>query len=610
MPRINIPEVGEVEFPDTMAVPEITAAAKKLHREAMSAKQIEADKKLYSPAETGFLGNVLPAAGSGMANVIRALGGGKLMGVMGLPTTKEEADAQDEPLNNAPGGTIGRALGSAALLAPAAFIPGANTYLGATAIGAGAGALTTEGNIYDRLKGGASGAVGGLAGNAIGRAIPVAWGLGKGLLQPFTQGGRDKIAGDTIKRFATDPAALATASVGRTITGAAPTLAEATKDPGIATLQRAIGSMDPDAAAMFLARGEQNNAARLNALQSVAGDVPVASKVKALSRIASGPTQTAAESARGAAANVSYEAARKSGVDASMANALTPQIESLMSRPSMTAAAEGAKRLAKEEGINIADAGGSAQGLLYMKQSLDDAIGALGPRELNQKRLLTQTSSDLKSLLDDIAPQLRSADAEFAAKSVPVNRAAVGNRLLESTTGALRDFSGNRPLQANAYARALNNERQLIKQATGRNSPQSLEDFMTPTQMGRINGVRDELELASNLSRAANGPGSQTAKMLASQNLVKNVAGPLGIPESWLESTLSQTLMRGPQFALKSAEERIQQSIAQGLLSPAEGQRLVLIAQKAAAAKPSDFGLLTRAMAPGLLGYGAAQVNQ
>lgn len=131
---------------------------------------------------------------------------------------------------------------------------------------------------------------------------------------------------------------------------------------------------------------------------------------------------------------------------------------------------------------------------------------------------------------------------------------------------------------------------------------------MTPTQMDRIGAVRSELETLSNLSRAANGPGSQTAKMLASQNLVKNIAGPLGMPESWLESTLAQTAMRPVQFGLKTAEERIQQSLAQGLLSPFEAQRLLQIAQKAQPTK-AEMTLLKKA-APALLGYAGAQYAQ
>jgi hypothetical protein len=603
---VEIPGVGQVDFPDSMDSAAISKAAKKLHADAKAKTQLEADRKTYSPAGESFLDNVLPAAGAGMASIGRAVGLGGVMERMGLPGTKEEADRLDAPLDAAPGGTTGRVLGSMAVLAPTAFIPGANTLSGAAMIGAGTGALTTEGVVLDRLKGGALGGVGSGAGNLIGRGLSAGAGMAKGLVEPFTQGGRDRIAGRTIERFATNPNALRTAPTGPTITGAELTTAEATKDTGLATLQRALSTMDPDSAAAFLARDQANNAARINALEQVAGRAPVQSSVKKLGRLASGPTLETAQGARSAAGNASYGAARREGVN-DMADAMAPQIESLMARPSVQSAIEGAKRLAKEEGVELTDIG-SVQGLQYVKQSLDDMIGALAPKEKNKLRLLTQTSSDLKTVLDQIAPKLRQADAEFAFNSVPVNRAQVGERLAGSTSSAIRNLQGDKQLQAHAFSRALNDESQLIKQATGRKGA-SLDDFMTPSQMQRINAVRDELETASNLSRAANGPGSQTAKMLAAQNLTRRVAGPLGLPDSWINSALSQELMRAPGFLVKSAEERIQKSVASGLLSMAEGKRLLDIAARADTAKPSELALLAKAMSPGLLGYAGANAG-
>lgn len=609
--RAKFPMYGDVSDDDL-----IIAVRKKHYSDIPLAKFVQSidydtDRAKYGAAKDSFAGNLLPAAGAGMASIGRAVGLGGLMERYGLPGTKEDAALTDQALDQAPGGTTGRVLGSAALLAPTAFIPGANTLAGAAAIGGATGLATTEGDLGDRAAGGLLGTIGGGAGNLLGRGLSAGYRAGKGaikgLIEPFRESGREAIAGRTLARFA-EPADIMAAQGGESLTGAVPTLAEAVRSPRIATLQRAIASMSPEAAESFSQREMANNAARLNALQQVAGTSPVPSRVGALSRIASGQTREAAEAARSAAANVSYGAARRTGVNAPMADAMKEQIANILDRPSIQTAIGQAKNLAKEEGIDLTDMG-SVQGLQYVKQSLDDMIGALGPKEKNKIRLLTQTSSDLKSILDEVAPKLRQADAEFMYRSVPVNRAAVGDRLLNSTTGAIRDFAGNRNLQANAFSRALNDEQQLIRQATGRKGA-ALDDFMTPTQMGRINAVRDELELASNLSRAANGPGSQTAKMLASQNLVRNIAGPLGAPDSWIESTLAQTAMRPLQFGLKTAEERIQQSLTQGLLSPFEAQRLLRIAQNADRATQSELALLARAMAPGLLGYGAAQNAQ
>lgn len=91
---------------------------------------------------------------------------------------KAEADAEiadarqtDAALLATPEGRQGSFAGKVAAVAPAILAPGANTYLGAAAIGAGTGAVTTEGDAAARLKGGALGAVGGIVGKAGGDLI-------------------------------------------------------------------------------------------------------------------------------------------------------------------------------------------------------------------------------------------------------------------------------------------------------------------------------------------------------------------------------------------------------------------------------------------------------
>jgi hypothetical protein len=543
-----------------------------------------------------WLDRTLSGVGAGMSSVGRALtfqGG------------KEEAERLNKPLMDTTAGTVGNAIGIAAPAALAVpFTPA--TFAGAAVAGGATGAAMTEGGVLDRLQGGGLGAVGGLAGQALPYVYRAGKGVIKGIAEPFMAGGRDRIAGRAIERFAANPNALQNIATGPSITGARPLLSEATGDTGLATLERAIGTLDPEAAAMLAERSAQNNAARLESLRAVAGGAtqPV-SRLRRLNAIATGqPTREAAEATRSAAANASYGAARGAGVDQPMSEALAPQIASLLERPSIQNAVNQARALAREEGIELTDMG-SVQGLQYIKQAIDDARGALGHGERNRMRLLTQTSSDLKSVLDEIAPALRSADAEFAMNSVPVNRAAVGERLMERTTGAIRDFSGNRRLQANAFSRALNDEEALIRQSGARGA--SLDDFLTPSQSQRVGAVRNELETIANLSSAANGPGSQTAKMLASQNLLRQIAGPLGLPEGFVTNALSQTALRPVQWGLQAAEPRIQAAIANGLLNPEDALRLVQAARAYdVQLPPNALQLLLRRSAPAAIGASAA----
>ena len=549
--------------------------------------------------------------GSGLSSVVRALGGGRLLG-NSIPNTKEDAEQSDKALLDTTAGKIGQVVGIAAPAALAVpFTPA--TFTGAAVAGGGTGLLMTEGDLGDRALAGGMGAIGGLAGQAVPHVYRAGKGLVRGLAEPFMQGGRDRIAGRALQSFSTDPAALASASGRPTITGARPTLAEATRDPGLATLERAIASLDPEAARMLAERASSNNAARIEALRVVAGGAtqPV-SRVRRLNQIVTvQPTRETADTARSAAARRSYGEAMDAGIDADMAYAMAPQLNSLLERPSVRAGIARARTMAAEEGIDITDPG-SVQGLHYLKKALDDQVGRLRDQPARQ-RLVQQTSEDLSSVLDEIAPLYQAARREFQQNSVPVTRAEIGQRLLDRTTGAIRDFNGERRLQANAFSKALNDEAELIRQSTGfRGGNNALEDILTPSQMQRVQGVRNELENIANLSSAANGPGSQTARMLASQNLLRQVAGPLGLPDSFAGNVLSQTLLRPVQWGLQAAEPRIQAAIASGLLDPAEAMRLIGSAQYAdRVIPPNALEMLARRSAPAAIGaasaYGSGQ---
>lgn len=81
--------------------------------------------------------------------------------------TREEVDqrkAMDAPLMNTTAGRVGNVGGNAVIAAPAMFIPGANTYVGAAAIGAGLGALQPVGTNDSRAMNMTLGAGGAMAG--------------------------------------------------------------------------------------------------------------------------------------------------------------------------------------------------------------------------------------------------------------------------------------------------------------------------------------------------------------------------------------------------------------------------------------------------------------
>ncbi len=116
---------------------------------------------------------MLAGIGAGVASAGRALGvNDAIRSVLpGLPASQEEAATLDKPLDATTIGKVGRAIGVGAPALVGTLVPGANTYLGATALGAVSGAGLTEGGLAERAQGAAFGAAGGAAGKAIGDGL-------------------------------------------------------------------------------------------------------------------------------------------------------------------------------------------------------------------------------------------------------------------------------------------------------------------------------------------------------------------------------------------------------------------------------------------------------
>lgn len=218
--------------------------------------------------EMGAGKKFLAGIGSGMNSVKQAL-------TFAPKSEVDETKKLDAPLLNTGMGTAGNIVGNIAATAPAAFIPGANTVLGAGAIGAGVGALTTPGDAQDRTTGATYGGLGGMAGQLIPRAFSAA----KAAAEPLTEKGRAAIIGRVMNRAAGDNAGAVTQRLQNAaplVPGSMPTAAEVAESGGIAALQRAMSAADPEA---YTHRIGTQNAARLAQLDSIApraGSVPEA----------------------------------------------------------------------------------------------------------------------------------------------------------------------------------------------------------------------------------------------------------------------------------------------------------------------------------------------
>lgn len=518
---------------------------------------------------------VLAGIGSGMTDL--AYGVGQRVGLVDQKTI-DEKKALDAPLKATTSGSIGNVVGKVAVGLPAAFVPGANTLTGAALIGGAQGLAEPTATGESALKNAAIGAGAGAGGVVLGRGLRAGYQGIKGLIEPFTDAGQARIAGRVLERFAEDPNALRQASSAATATGARPTLAEATRDRGIATLERSLGQQDPKIAAALAQRAADNNAARVGVVSGIAGDQS---------------KRAAAVAAREEAAGQMYKAATNASYT------VDDELAGLLQRPAVRQALQRAQTLAENQGrkfafdVNPSNAFSgvgiqtnatkqiSGQGLQDLKMAMDEmlsdpASGFAGKAGDAVKNLRGQ----LLGWMEKANPDFKTARQSYASLSKPINEMDVGQRILDKTTSAIRDLGGNQKLQANAFSRALNDEQALVRGATGFKGVNALDDVVTPENVSKLNAVRNELELASNLGQAANGPGSQTAKSLASQNLMRQILGPTGLPQSWAESTLLESLLRPVQFGMQAAEPRIQNKLAEIMLNPSTAKEALTAAEK------------------------------
>lgn len=523
-------------------------------------QKIEYDTERADPTE-GMSGIDKFRAGAGKALADLGRGAGQYLGLTDRADVAE-ARKLDQPLMNTGAGLAGNLTGSVAALLPTALVPGANTYTGAAAIGAVTGAMQPSESTSETMKNIALGGAVAPATIAAFRGGQALYQGGKGLVEPFTKAGQDRIAAEVLRRSATNPAkAVERAGNARELVpGSKPTLAQVAQDPGLAQLERTILNNAEYAPALQQRFGDQR-LARLNAIKDVAG------RGDHYDEIAKG---------RAIFANEDYGKAMAQGVDKDMAKALQPQIESLLRRPSIQDAKAVAQRLAAESDQALDDFN-SVRGLDWLKKALDNKISAaskpgsaIGDAEL---RGLVQTKNDLMATLEQIAPAYKDANKNFAVMSEQVNSMDVARSLLDKLNkpGARYMQPGTAKEMGDAYSTELAKSFDSVKKATGMNK--DITQVMAPQDIHALENVARDLGRKSFAESAGGAKGSPTAQNLASQNMLRRIIGPTGLPESWSEATMLQTLMSPVQIGskLSGADQKIMDRIAQGLLDPMDG---------------------------------------
>ena len=253
----------------------------------------------------------------------------------------------------------------------------------------------------------------------------------------------------------------------------------------------------------------------------------------------------------------------------------TPALRELASRPLFQQAIKEAQTLARNMGENIGDPLTSVKGLHYIKMALDDgfknpqsSLAAFG------QRALSSTKNALVAEIEELAPSYAAARQTFAEMSKPIASAQVGNELFNRSTSAAENALGNVTLRSEALSRALRGGDKLAQGVTKFNKA-TLADTLGPEKMASLQAIRKDVsrsQAAQNVGRAT---GSPTAQNLAAQNILNRVAGPLGIPESFLANQATSIMAGALGLPFKLTRSQTEDLLVRALQDPRIAAKLM-----------------------------------
>ena len=522
-------------------------------------------KAKYGAASDSGWQNFAAGIGKGVMDIGRGIGQMLPRGPMGMAgpmVTRDdikEVRARDADLMDTTAGKVGQGVGMAATLLPTMFIPGANTLAGSAAIGAGTGLAMPSESTDETLK---NVALGGLLSPAtmLGmRGVAAVGRAGKGIVEPFTRGGQERIAGRTLRAFAGgDDAARAAADAIDNAPGSLPgyraSTAELADNAGLAQLDRSLRN-NPEYVNLFAQQDKANRTAIVGALDDLAKD----------------PAQRqAAVAARESATDALYKQA-----DTAVARA-DADFGKLMMRPSMSKAWARAEELAAESGEQISRGPEiSGRALHYVKKALDDLADTADAG--NQQRAVLGTRKAFLEWVDKQVPAYGQARQAFQDLSQPINQMDVGQALKDKLLPPLADFGADR-MTPNSFAQAVRAGDATAAKATGFSGAR-MDKVLSKSQMETVTKIGEQLARKANADALGAARGSPTAQNLISQNLLRQTLGPFGLPDSMLaraaESTFMQSAMRPAQFAGKLGEQRVMGLLSEAALDPQTAAKLL-----------------------------------
>lgn len=503
----------------------------------------------------------------------------------------------DAPLMDTAAGNVGNVAGSVAqLVTPAIGLKGVGlasrvllptTIAGNAAQGAALGALQPTATGESRAGNAIIGGIAGGAGASLAKGLGAAYRGARNVMSNV--GSVDRAAAERIAAEAEDAVGLRVREPSQT-PGVERTLAEETRDPGIARLEQ---TMRGQPGFNWGARDTANNQAQTAVLERLAGtDADMAAAVSARDSMASGARQQAIQ-------------ANPVEVQATL-NALDDAIASNRGREALRGTLEGLRnRLA-----SYLDDNGriDVQTLDNVRMDIGDMLaGRMGgdsSAALKGSRELVGVRDALNQEAGQQVPAFEQYLNAYRQGSVPINRMEIGRELLDrGTRNVETDAAGNRVLAAKPLANAVRDLDSVAAKATGFGKAKA-DKILTSSDIAQLKALGDDFERRSFARSAGTGGNSASAARAGVLARMGNKAG--NAVASLIPG--GATLKSFAQFLDEKGQERIAERMAYLVANPAEFQKIY------SALPPSGQKILLRAMTQlsgvAAAGFGATAAAQ
>lgn len=399
-------------------------------------------------------------------------------------------------------------------------------------------------------------------------------------VRPFTEAGREVIAGNVLRQLSAQPeAAIARAAQYEpTISGYKPTTAQASRDVGLIAAETPIRALD--VTGKFAAQASQANQARVNILDRMARDKDTLTSAITKRDEVTDPLRESAF----AKATITPEE-----LQSSVTSTVVKTIDDILASPA------GARKPVVDA-MNFSKQGlqrGTTPERLYaVRQDLRDAAQGLLNSESAAYNLakgqLEQVIRSIDDVLENSAPGYKEYLSKYAASSRGIERLEAvqdfRKRVLSTTPdiGRVGDFLISQP----AFTRAI----------------RALEDDpklggLSKTQFAVLQKVGKDLDDGV-LARAAKSPGSDTFKNMSTANVIGGIVGKQIFGET---SPFLNKIAAPLNWLYNGTDDAIREVLVDAMLDPKLAARLM---QKATTAtvEPISQELQRRAIN---LGYGS-----